>query len=117
MIGAREFALMRPDAYFVNPARGGIVDYDALYLALWDRKIRGAMLDVFATEPLPADSPLLGLDNVLMTPHIAGATRETVYLSGQMMADDIRRMLQGEQPVNCINPEVVDWLDTGIMRH
>jgi D-3-phosphoglycerate dehydrogenase len=109
MIGEREFALMRPNAYFVNPARGGIVDYDALYSVLRDRKIRGAMLDVFATEPLSADSPLLGLDNVLMTPHIAGATRETVYLAGQMMADDIRRMLQGEQPVNCINPEVVDW--------
>ena len=108
MIGAREFALMKPSAYFVNPARGGIVNYDALYPVLRDRKIRGAMLDVYATEPLPADSPLLGLDNVLMTPHIAGATRETVYLAGQMMADDIRRMLQGEQPVNCINPEVFD---------
>lgn len=108
MIGGPELALMRPNAYFVNPARGGIVDYDALYSVLRDRKIRGAMLDVFATEPLPADSPLLRLDNVLMTPHIAGATRETVHLSGQMMAADIRRMLRGEQPVNCINSEVFD---------
>ena len=74
MIGAEELNLMKESAYLVNIARGGIVDEDALIMALQENRIAGAGLDVFAYEPLPADSPLCSLDNVILTPHIGGGT-------------------------------------------
>jgi phosphoglycerate dehydrogenase-like enzyme len=72
MIGASEFAAMQPTAYFINTARGGLIDEEALIDALRARRIAGAGLDVFAYEPFPRHSPLLTLDNVILTPHIAG---------------------------------------------
>jgi phosphoglycerate dehydrogenase-like enzyme len=75
MIGARELGLLRPDAIFVNPARAELVDGAALRDVLARRAIAGAIVDVFSPEPPLADDPLLGMDNVLLTPHIAGATR------------------------------------------
>ena len=74
-IGARELALMKPTAYLINTARGRLVDEDALVAALRSGQIAGAGLDVFRHEPLPADSPLFALagDNVILTPHVAGA--------------------------------------------
>jgi phosphoglycerate dehydrogenase-like enzyme len=72
MLGAAAFAAMKPTAYFINTARGALVDEAALIAALRARRIAGAGLDVFAIEPLPRDSPLLTLDNVVLTPHIAG---------------------------------------------
>jgi phosphoglycerate dehydrogenase-like enzyme len=72
MLGAAEFAAMQPTAYFINTARGGLIDEDALIDALRERRIAGAGLDVFAYEPFHRDSPLLTLDNVILTPHIAG---------------------------------------------
>jgi D-3-phosphoglycerate dehydrogenase / 2-oxoglutarate reductase len=74
MIGERELGLMKPDAYLVNIARGGLIDEAALYRALSERRIAGAGLDVFVEEPVPADNPLLALDNVIVTPHIGGGT-------------------------------------------
>jgi D-3-phosphoglycerate dehydrogenase / 2-oxoglutarate reductase len=106
MIGAKELALMRPSAYLVNAARGPLLDYEALYAALKTGQIKGALLDTFAWEPLPIDNPLLSMDNVLLTPHIAGATREAVYCAGQMMAADIKRIILGQRPLNCLNPAV-----------
>jgi D-3-phosphoglycerate dehydrogenase len=108
IIGARELALMKPTACLVNAARGPLLDYEALYPALKEHRIKGALLDVFATEPLNAGNPLLDLDNVLLTPHIAGATQESVLCAGQMMSADLRRIILGERPVNCINPQVLD---------
>ena len=108
IIGARELAWMKPTACLVNAARGPLLDYDALYAALKEHRIKGALLDVFATEPLNAGNPLLDLDNVLLTPHIAGATQESVLCAGQMMAADLKRILLGERPVNCLNPQVLD---------
>lgn len=108
LIGAREIALMKPTAYLVNTARGGLVDYDALYAALRDRRIKGALLDVYADEPLPCDSPLLTLDNVLLTPHIAGSAQETVHVTARIVAEEVGRMVRGERPLYCINPQVWD---------
>jgi D-3-phosphoglycerate dehydrogenase / 2-oxoglutarate reductase len=76
LIGERQFSLMRKSAYLVNLARGGVVDEDALYRALSERRIAGAAIDVLETEPPRKDHPLLRLDNVLLTPHVGGSTRE-----------------------------------------
>jgi D-3-phosphoglycerate dehydrogenase / 2-oxoglutarate reductase len=108
LIGARELALMKPTAYLVNAARGPLLDYDALYPCLRERRIKGALLDTFAVEPPRADNPLLALDNVLLTPHLAGATQETVVHAGQMMAADLRRLLRGERPLYCLNPATLE---------
>jgi phosphoglycerate dehydrogenase-like enzyme len=74
MIGEREFRLMKPTAYFINVARGELVQQDVLVRCLRERWIAGAALDVFEEEPLPADNPLIGLDNVILTPHWLPAT-------------------------------------------
>lgn len=108
MIGEREFKLMKPTAIFVNTARGELVDEKALIKALEDGWIAGAALDVFEREPLPPDNPLLKMENVTVTPHIAGASKETVYRSATMIAEDIKRVLKGEKPKFCVNQEVLN---------
>jgi D-3-phosphoglycerate dehydrogenase / 2-oxoglutarate reductase len=85
-LAAAQFARMKPGAYFINTARGPMVNYDDLYQALKSRHIRGAMLETFWLEPPPADSPLLKLDNVTLTPHIAGASTTTVRSAARMIA-------------------------------
>ena len=99
-LAAPQFARMRPGAYFINTARGPMVNYDDLYQALKSRHIRGAMLETFWLEPPPADSPLLKLDNVTLTPHIAGASTTTVRIAARMIAEEIRRHGAGEPPLN-----------------
>ena len=105
MLGARELALMRPGAVLVNLARGTIVDEEALVDALAERRLRGAVLDVFQTEPLPADHPFWDLDNVLVTPHVGGTSggfweRETALIVG-----NVRRYLAGEELENRVDKE------------
>jgi D-3-phosphoglycerate dehydrogenase len=100
MIGAPQFAMMKDGVYFINTARGPLVDYDALYSALTSGKIRGAGIETFAVEPVPADWPLLKLDNVTLTPHIAGASVQTVKYAASMVAEEVRRFLAGEAPLN-----------------
>ena len=100
LIGRREFGLMKDGAYFINTARGPLVDYDALYDALTGGKLRGAMLETFAIEPPPAGWPLLALDNVTLTPHIAGASLTTVRRAAAMIAEEIRRFVAGEPFAN-----------------
>ncbi len=107
LIGAEQLALMRPSAFLVNTARGPLVDEQALSAALARRTIAGAALDVFEAEPLTADSPLRALDNVILTPHNAGGTQEATERSGEMAADSIVRVLQGQRPRACVNPEVL----------
>ena len=99
MMDAAAFARMRPDAVFVNTARGPLVDYDALHDALAGGRLRGAMLETFAVEPPPADWPLLRLPNVTLTPHIAGASLRTVAFAAARVADEVRRHLAGEPPL------------------
>ncbi|QWG11616.1 hydroxyacid dehydrogenase [Bradyrhizobium sediminis] len=106
MIGAREFALMQPHAYFITTARGFIHDEAALYDALRDKRIAGAGLDVWAKEPPPPDHPLLQFDNVLASPHTAGVTREARINMGRIAAEQMLGALDGKRPPRIINPEV-----------
>src|SRR6185369_16177626 len=98
MIRAEHLALMKPTAYFVNIARGALVDQAELVKALQERRIAGAGLDVFEVEPLPADDPLTKLDNVLLTPHWAPATADVWTAGGLQMADLIVQAARGEIP-------------------
>jgi len=106
LMGAREFALMRPDAYFITTARGFIHDEAALLEALRNKKIAGAGLDVWSKEPPPPDHPLLQFDNVLASPHTAGVTREARANMGRIAAEQVLDALDGKRPPRIVNPEV-----------
>ena len=106
MIGAREFALMQPHAYFITTARGFIHDEDALLEALRTKLIAGAGLDVWAKEPPPPEHPLLQFDNVLASPHTAGVTKEARENMGRIAAQQMLDALDGRRPPRIINPEV-----------
>jgi phosphoglycerate dehydrogenase-like enzyme len=106
LVGAREIALMRRDAFLVNIARGPVIDQEALVAALRDRRIGGAGLDVFATQPLAADDPLASLANVVLTPHCVCDTYE---LRRDVTAKTLREILafaDGGWPDSVLNPEV-----------
>jgi phosphoglycerate dehydrogenase-like enzyme len=107
MIGTRELGLMRPNAYLINAARGAVVDETALTEILRQRKIAGAGLDVFATEPLPAGHPLSELDNVILTPHLIARTDECVRDTGLSACRSVLSMFQGVPPAHVANPEVL----------
>jgi D-3-phosphoglycerate dehydrogenase len=106
MIGARQFALMQPHAYFITTARGFIHDEAALLEALRSKSIAGAGLDVWSKEPPPPDHPLLQLDNVLASPHTAGVTKEARQNMGKIAAEQMLDALDGKRPPRIINPEV-----------
>ena len=105
MVGKRELELMQPTAFLINTTRGRTVDPRALYDALAGGVIAGAAIDVTDPEPIPFDDPLLSLDNLLITPHIASASRQTVRRMGQMCADNIIAALNGDTMPGCVNPE------------
>ena len=98
LIGAAQMALMKPTAYFINVGRGELVDQGALVTALRDRRIAGAGLDVFDVEPLPLGDPLLGLDNVILTPHWSASTWDVWRATGAAMADGMLKAARGERP-------------------
>ena len=99
-IGRAQFDEMKRGAYLVNTARGPLVDYEALTEALRTHKLRGAAIETFAVEPTPPDLELLRLENVTLTPHIAGASIKTVKYSAEAAAEEVRRYLAGEGPLN-----------------
>lgn len=105
LISRERLARMKPDAILVNVARGPVVDEDALVKALQAGRIAGAALDVFGTQPLPPDHPLLALDSVILTPHMAGITEESMMRMGIGAAEETLRVLAGNLPVNLCNPE------------
>ena len=107
MLGARELALMKPAAILVNTARGGLVDEQALVAALVGRRIGGAALDVFGTEPLPAGHPFLGLDNVTLTSHLAGTTVDALTQSPYLLCEEIRCFLETGRSAEVVNPLVL----------
>jgi D-3-phosphoglycerate dehydrogenase len=99
-IGRDALAQVKKGAFLINTARGPLVDYQALYDALASGQLGGAMLDTFAVEPVPPDWPLLRLPNVTLTPHIAGASVRTVTIAADQAAEEVRRFLAGEPPLN-----------------
>ena len=107
LIGAAEFALMKPTAVFINNSRGPVVDQRALYEALKSGQIFSAGLDVTEVEPIPLDDPLLTLDNVIITPHIASASFTTRKNMSLMAAGNLLAGLRGKAPPNCVNPEAL----------
>lgn len=106
MIGTRQFELMQPHAYFITTARGFIHDETALLEALRSNRIAGAGLDVWEKEPPPAEHPLLALDNVVVSPHTAGVTREARMNIGRIGAEQMLGALDGQRPPRIVNPEV-----------
>jgi D-3-phosphoglycerate dehydrogenase len=116
LIGAREFALMKPSAIFINCARGPIVDEAALHAALVERRIAAAGLDVFHDEPVPASNPLLQLENVIVSPHALCYTDECLRLLAEGSFRRAVSFLSRERPPSIINPDVLthqrvtEWL-------
>jgi phosphoglycerate dehydrogenase-like enzyme len=108
LLGAPQLHMMKPSAYLVNVGRGELIDQAALVDALRERKIAGAGLDVFAVEPLPADDPLIGLDNVILTPHWSASTIDVWRATGLAMADGMLRAARGEIPDDVVNPDVLE---------
>ena len=107
MIGAAQFAAMRDGVVFLNTARAQLHDTDALVAALGNGKVAAAGLDHFVGERLPADHPLVGMSNVVLTPHIGGATWNTEARQAHMVADGLDALLAGRTPTNIVNPEVL----------
>ena len=106
MIDAEAFSRMKSNAVLINTARGPVVDPDALYEALKEKRIFGAGLDVTEPEPLPMDSPLLALDNVIIVPHIASASTYSRDQMSWMAAQNLIAGLKGERLPHCVNPQV-----------
>ncbi len=109
MFDADRIALMRPTSYLINTARGGLIDETALAAALAEGKLAGAGLDVFAEEPVNPDNPLLKLDKVVTSPHMAGVTKEALQRMGLIAVQNILSVLDGSpNKENAINPEVFE---------
>ncbi|HEX5723837.1 MAG TPA: NAD(P)-dependent oxidoreductase, partial [Longimicrobiaceae bacterium] len=103
MVDARALALLPPSAVVVNVSRGGVVDEDALAAALAAGRLRGAALDVFRHEPLPSGSPLWGLPNVLVTPHVSGTSHRFWRRETELVAENLRRYLAGAPLLNTVD--------------
>ncbi len=107
LINAERISLMKPTAFLINTARGGVVDTEALCRALVEKRIAGAALDVFEGEPLRADSPLRTIENVYLSPHVAGVSTDARRLSGTAAAENLISALKGERPPGIVNPKVL----------
>ena len=105
MMSDREFAMMKPTAFLINLCRGPVVDEAALYRALTEGQIAGAGLDVLEVEPTPADNPLFDLDNVIITPHMAGQSSETALRAAHFAYGNILRVLNGGEAESLVTPE------------
>ncbi len=113
MINAEMIALMKPTAYLINTSRGPVVDEPALIAALQSGAIAGAGLDVFETEPLPKDSPLMQMENVVLVPHTASYADETFAIMHRRVGEEAARALRGQMPNTPVNPQIrprLTWL-------
>jgi len=107
LLGPEEFERMKDSAFFINNARGAVIDQDALVDQLQTGGLRGAALDVYDQEPIPDDHPLLDLDNVVTTPHLGGATEEVISRHSAMIRDDLVALFAGEEPQHVANETVL----------
>ncbi len=107
LISPERIAAMKPGSYFLNLARAAVVDDDALYAALESGRLAGGALDVFAQEPVSSDNRFVRLPNVLVAPHLGGATRDVVIHQTKMMVDDVLAWIDGRRPRHIANPEVL----------
>jgi D-3-phosphoglycerate dehydrogenase len=107
MMGEAQFAAMKPGSVYLNTARAKLHDTAALVAALRSGHLSGAGLDHFEGEHLPTDHPLTTMPNVVLTPHIGGATWDTEARQSAMVADDLARLINGDSPVYLVNPEVL----------
>ncbi len=107
LIGKDALDRMKPSAFLINVARGALIDEDALYEALKENRIAGAGLDLLVEVPPPPDHPLLGLDNVIITPHVAFFSRESVRELQVRATQEVARVLTGRMPDNTVNPQVL----------
>jgi D-3-phosphoglycerate dehydrogenase len=107
LMSKERFAAMRPGSVFLNSARAGLHDLDGLVAALQAGNVIGAGLDHFEGENIAVDHPLLSLPNVVVAPHIGGATYDTETNHTTLMADGLAALFRGEQPANIVNPEVL----------
>jgi len=107
LIGAREFSLMKRDAFIINTARGPIIDEEALIEALRSKTIAGAGLDVLSIEPPAPDNPLLKMSNVVITSHVASVTADTRRRMSMEVVEDVLRVLDGRKPLFLVNPDVL----------
>jgi phosphoglycerate dehydrogenase-like enzyme len=107
MLGEAALRCMRPDAYLINTARGGVIDEQALYRVLRSGHLAGAAIDVFEQEPLPLESPLRELSNVILTPHMVGHSQELMAAIPPVAAENTLRVLRGDPPLYVKNPEVL----------
>jgi len=103
LLNKENIELMKNGAYLINSARGGVVDEEALYNALKSGKLSGAAVDVFEQEPPSKENKLLSLDNVILTPHIGASTKEAQIQAGTVCAEQIIKVLKGEEPDFCVN--------------
>ena len=108
LLDAGALSLVRPGAFLIMASGFAIADRTALLEALETGPLAGAAIDVFDTHPVAPDSPLLSAENVLLTPHIAGATEETIFRHSDMVAGDLIRFLDGMMPLNAVNPQAID---------
>ncbi len=107
IISAKKLALMKKSAYLINNARAAVLDYDKLIDMLQKNEIAGAALDVYPVEPLPNNHPLLDLDNVVLTPHIAGCSLDPYDRSYTRLLEDLHKFFHGEQPSRVYNPDAL----------
>ncbi len=114
MLGAAHFARMKPSAIFINTGRGPTVDEPALVAALAEGRIAGAGLDVFEVEPLPADSPLIGMPHVILSPHNASASARFDEARKRRAGQELALVLSGRWPMSCVNPQVL--AASGLLR-
>lgn len=114
LLGARELGLLKPTAFLINTARGAIVDQAALTKTLAERRIAGAGLDVFETEPLPAEDPLRRLDNVILTPHSASTSVESSAECRRVAVEHVVTVLRGGVPSDVVNRAVLERPRPGV---
>lgn len=109
MIGEAELSIMKPTSYLINTARSGLIDESALFHALKEKKIMGAAIDVFEEEPIPENYALATLDNVTLTPHLAGGTIDTMTGSPKLLSKNLIKLFDGQIPYGSVNHEKINF--------